>query len=204
MEEEDDPYTSSQEPTVSNIVKILERILDAAKKVSAKDVGEYIEAWTGLDLRGTDLLHQVCSPASFPSTTARTKAVKDYVHAVLVTAQWRDHVRTRNRSLSLGQSTKSTAFRGNIDVTSASTTSLEVDNSPTPTDKELRLTAFPNSLDKLWFSEVVDRTIDAFLYRWNKEHHRWLQYRWDAACALYYCRLHIDGKQKTPSTNFPI
>ncbi|KAH7080227.1 hypothetical protein BKA63DRAFT_238563 [Paraphoma chrysanthemicola] len=60
---------------------------------------------------------------------------------------------------------------------------------------ELRLTSSSKSLERLWLSEVIDRTADAFLYRWNSEHQRWLQYRWDAACAIYYSRLHIDDQR---------
>jgi hypothetical protein len=181
---------------VSNIVKVLERIIDAAKKLSANNLGEYVEAWTGFDLCGTELLRQLCLPSGFPSPTSRTKAVTEHVHAVLVVAQWREYVGSRKCRVSLSHSKKSTPFRGNADLPGISATSVQGDKiQMQPRDKELRLTAFPNSLERLWFFEVVNRTVDAFLYRWNTEHQRWLQYRWDAACAIYYCKLHIDGKR---------
>ncbi|KAH7095663.1 hypothetical protein FB567DRAFT_35583 [Paraphoma chrysanthemicola] len=186
--DDEDLYTSAQELTVANIVKVLLRVIDAAKKASVKDVGEYLEAWTGFDLSGTDLLRQLCSPWSFQSNTAaRTKAVTDYVHAVLVAAQWRDYVRSRRYERSLdctiaGPHHKHVDFESDKDLSSNAL-------------GELRLTSFPKSLERLWLSEVVDRTVDAFLYRWNGEYQRWLQYRWDAACAIYYSRIHIDGKR---------
>jgi hypothetical protein len=192
----DDPYTSSQEPTVSNIVKVLERIIDDAKRRLANDLGEYIEDWTGFDLAGTELLRQLCSPSGFPSPTARTKAVTEFVHATLVIAHWKYYVRSCESRTMSSQQTESMPFRGGIDLSATPATSGESGKAQVPVvNKRIAFTAFPNSLEKLWFFEVATRTVDAFLYRWSTEHSRWLQYRWNAACAIYFCSLHIDGKQ---------
>jgi hypothetical protein len=191
----DDPYTSSQEPTVSNLVKLLERIIDDAKKKSENGLGEYIEAWTGFDLSDTDLLRQLRSPVGFSSPTARTKAVTDYVHAILVVAQWKEFVKYRESGVTSSHHTRSRPSRGNIGLPALSGASGQGGNTHMiPEEQNTMFTAFPNSLEKLWFFEVANRTVDAFLYRWNTEHGRWLQYRWNAACAIYYCKLHIDGK----------
>jgi hypothetical protein len=193
----DDPYTSSQEPTVSNIVKVLERIIDDAKRRSADDLGEYIEDWTGFDLVETELLRQLCSPSGFPSPTARTKAVTEFVHATLVIAHWKYYVRSCESRAMWSQQTESTPSRRGIDLSAIPASSGESSEAQIPAaNKEIAFTAFPNSLKKLWVFEVATRTVDAFLYRWNTEHSRWLQYRWNAACAIYFCRLHIDGKQR--------
>jgi hypothetical protein len=86
--------------------------------------------------------------------------------------------------------------RGDIDLPAIAATSNQGGSAQMPpTHKQIAFTAFPTSLEKLWFFEVANRTVDAFLYRWNTEHSRWVQYRWNAACAMYFCRLHIDGKQ---------
>lgn len=192
--DDDDPYTSSQEPTVSNIVKVLERIIDAAKKVSAHNLAEHVEAWTGFDLSGTELLRQLSSPTSFPSLIARTKAVTAYVHAVLVIAQWRDYVGSHEHRFPLSHSLERMPFDENFDPPGISATSVQSDTLQMQSkEREFHLTAFPY-LEKLWLFEVVARTVDAFLYRWNTKHQRWLQYRWDAACAIYYCKLQDDGK----------
>ena len=60
--------------------------------------------------------------------------------------------------------------------------------------QELRLTTLHKTLNELWGYEVIDRTIDAFLYRWSPVHCRRLQYRWSTACAVYYCKLRVDSK----------
>jgi hypothetical protein len=190
-----DPYTSSQEPTVSNLVKLLERIIDDAKKKSENGLGEYIEAWTGFDLSDTELLRQLRSPVGFSSPTARTKAVTKYVHAILVVAQWKEFVRYRESGVTSSHHARSRSSRGNIGLRALSGASDQDDSTHMiPEEQNTVFTAFPNSLKKLWFFEVANRTVDAFLYRWNMEHGRWLQYRWNAACAIYYCKLHIDGK----------
>jgi hypothetical protein len=176
----DDPYTSSQEPTVSNLVKLLERI---------------IEAWTGFDLSDTELLRQLRSPVGFSSPTARTKAVTEYVHAILVVAQWKELVRYRESRVNSSHHARSKPSRGNISLPALSGASDQGGSTHMiPEEQNTVFTAFPNSLEKLWFFEVANRAVDAFLYRWNTEHGRWLQYRWNAACAIYYCKLHIDGK----------
>jgi hypothetical protein len=191
----DDPYTSSQEPTVSNLVKLLERIIDDAKKKSENGQGEYIEAWTGFDLSDTELLRQLRSPVGFSSPTARTKAVIEYVHAILVVAQWKELVRYRESRVNSSHHARSKPSRGNISLPALSGASDQGGSTHMiPKEQNTVFTAFPNSLEKLWFFEVANRAVDAFLYRWNTEHGRWLQYRWNAACAIYYCKLHIDGK----------
>jgi hypothetical protein len=182
---DDDPFSSSQELTVSTIVKVLEQILDAAKTTSPGRLTEYVEAWTGFDLHNTKLLRELTGPSGFTLATERTKAITRYVHAVLVFAQWRDIVVSRNGPQELGPV-----------ETSKHTISSQTDSTRQSLShrKELRLTTLPKSLNGLWGYEVIDRTIDAFLYRWSPVHFRRLQYRWSAACAVYYCKLRVDSK----------